>query len=847
MTLVVQGDATEGTILPGTEHSAYAPPPKPGPYVPRPRLLQLLDRAASRPLTLVVAPAGTGKTTLVAGWATEAAHPIAWLALDEEDRDAARLDARLRAVVDTLAPAAGRAGRPGAVLVIDDAHRVDESAGADDLLSGFLQLPPSWLHLVVASRREPTIPLDRLRGRGQVSEVRFAELRFTNDEARKLLCRLDPALAGNGADGVIDKADGWVAGLELAAFAARSARAGNEPFSPALIGPLVRDYVMHEVLAGESPELRDVLADVAVVPEAGPSLAKALTGRQDAGDLLRRAESRGLFVSRLPGQRPFAIAPPVRAALLAEQSAEDPDRVAGRHARAARWYEDAGETVPALEHWLLAGRPRQALALLAAQHAALYDRGLETVVAATLARIPAEVAHADVATMIEYAWCHLLVDRHRFAELVEKVDWWAQRSSPPPFPHLRHRITILRSIAATVDGCWVEGGELARDAVAAMGRGWWHDPLGRFGWNMAARELALSERWSGAPDEAHEAELALSRDPERRLTFEGTRALGEALSGRPVDALRVAAGVRQAAAVADMTILRYELSLAEAIARHELGERAVALLALRELATAPGGTMLFCQVIAAALLAQARLDDGDLAAAREDLHRAEALVATESFGRDGRSWVARAGTVVALAEGAVGRARAYADQVVDPFWGPVCRARVDLAGGDGTDAVAALRQAAPRCGRHEVVRALLQARAVDDHDEAVRLTTAAVSQAVALNLLQTVATEGTEVVALVERAAWAAPEEWMGRLRRAVAPACEAAAAEGAVETLTGRERDVLRLLAGRLTVREIADELYVSPNTLKFHLKTIYRKLGVGSRAEAADVARRLTSVSPR
>lgn len=826
-------------------------------YVRRTRLLALLDEAVSAPLTVVVSAAGTGKTTLLAGWAAEARHPTAWLTLDEADVGAGRLEAGIRAALDTLpsGPLVGSAGRlpsdladrsiPPSVLVIDDAHTVDGGPAAVELLAGFLQHVPPWLHVVVASRREPALPLDRLRGRGQLGEIRFAELRFTADEASDLLCGLDDSLAGGRAEAVVDQAGGWVVVLELAAAACRSARASEEAFSPARKDPLVQDYVMHEVLAGEAPELLDAIADVAVVPEVGPGLARALTGRSDAGDLLRRAEARGLFVTRLPGPGRFALHPPVRAALLAEQAAEAPDRLVERHARAARWYEDVGETVAALDHWLLADRPRQALALLAARHAALYDSGREATVVDTIGRIPQHVADADLASMIDHAWCHLLVDRHRFTELVEKVAWWAGRSPPPA--NLRHRITMLQSIAATADGRCVDGGRLAHETITGMGDGWWQDPLGRFGWNMVARGLALSERWSETADDVRQGELALRRDPERRLAFEGTRALGEALAGRPVDALRVAASIRQAAEVADMAILHHELGLAEALAHRELGDRSRAVPLLETRAGTPAGTLLFCQVLAATELVHARLDDGDVGPARTELNRVEALVAAESFGPDGLRWVGRAGTRVALAEGAVPQARAYAAQVDDAFWGPVCGARVHLAAGSRADAAAVVERARPRCARHEVVRALLRARAADERQEAVDWATAAVEQAVGLNLLQTVAAEGPDVLALVELAAWRAPEAWMDRLRRAAAPAGGVAGPDGLVESLTARERDVLRLLAGRLTVREIAGELYVSPNTLKFHLKTIYRKLGVASRAEAADVARRLTRIQPQ
>ncbi len=135
-----------------------------------------------------------------------------------------------------------------------------------------------------------------------------------------------------------------------------------------------------------------------------------------------------------------------------------------------------------------------------------------------------------------------------------------------------------------------------------------------------------------------------------------------------------------------------------------------------------------------------------------------------------------------------------------------------------------------------------------DREQSLRHMSVAVEKAAAAGLLQTVASEGPDVVLLVECAADRAPEEWLDRLRRAATPTGGVPVAAGDhVATLTGRERDVLRLLAGRLTVREIAAELYVSPNTLKFHLKTIYRKLGVGSRAEAAEVARSMSALPQR
>jgi LuxR family maltose regulon positive regulatory protein len=258
--------------------------------------------------------------------------------------------------------------------------------------------------------------------------------------------------------------------------------------------------------------------------------------------------------------------------------------------------------------------------------------------------------------------------------------------------------------------------------------------------------------------------------------------------------------------------------------------------------------MLYCRILATLELARARLDEGDVDEARRVFRQAEALIDTESFGPGGRDWLARVGTRLALSDGEIDDARRWADQLEDPFWGGISTARVHLAGGNRDDAVAALAGVVPRCVRHEVVLGLLRACAVADHDASAKYAIAAVDLATVNGLLQTVASEGAHAVELVERSAWRVPPQWLDRLRRAAADGVSHSPGGRTelVEPLTAREREVLRFLASRLTVREIADELYLSVNTLKFHLKAIYRKLGVNSRDEAAKAARRMSLARP-
>ena len=211
--------------------------------------------------------------------------------------------------------------------------------------------------------------------------------------------------------------------------------------------------------------------------------------------------------------------------------------------------------------------------------------------------------------------------------------------------------------------------------------------------------VALSERWDDADELINDATIAMRRDPGRGLSLEGIRAMGYAFAGRPVDALRVAAGVRHAAPA--MSILRSELDIAEAIARREIGDRERAIADLRAIADEPDEPKVYCPVAAMVELALAAVDDGDVDAASYELSRAESLLADQPDGHDVREWVSRAATTVAIAAGEPEEARRRAGNITDPFWGPAVpcvRPRRRRAGGRSRRAVdsrAAVR--ATRC------------------------------------------------------------------------------------------------------------------------------------------------------
>ena len=192
---------------------------------------------------------------------------------------------------------------------------------------------------------------------------------------------------------------------------------------PAGSARLVDSYLWHEVLGAERPELVDLLVSTAVVDRMNYGLAETLSGRSDAGDLLREAEERGLFVSGFDSGGWFKVHSLVREVLLAELERRSPDRLREQHARAAEWLESMADPMAAIEHWLDAGASREALRLLAAISVGRLEVGgnVDTI-ARTVDRIPPEVSGADAASLLEYAWCQLPLGRSGFLDAVAAAE-----------------------------------------------------------------------------------------------------------------------------------------------------------------------------------------------------------------------------------------------------------------------------------------------------------------------------------------------------------------------------------------------------------------------------------------
>ena len=389
--------------------------------VGRPRLTEELRRGRDDALVLVSAPAGFGKTTLVAS-ALDDGTPVAWVSLDARDGVGTRFWTYTLHALEAASPGcasaaltlleAGTAGveevvaslvnelsvRPNPVtLVWDDYHLVDNAAEVSDSVALLLEHLPQQLHLVLSTRADPALPLSRLRARGQLVEFRAADLRFTAEETGLYLNRVHGlGLATGEVEALESRTEGWAAALQLAALSLRG-REDATAFIASFAGDdrYVVDYLLDEVLDQQPAHLRRFLLDTSVLDRLCGPLCDAVTGPADGmrgSDVLETFERRNLLLVPLDDHRRWyryhhLFADVLQARLLAER----PGDAAGLHGRASGWYEEAGELEAAVRHSLAAGDVDRAADLIERATPELRRRRAEGLLRSWVSLIPPEV------------------------------------------------------------------------------------------------------------------------------------------------------------------------------------------------------------------------------------------------------------------------------------------------------------------------------------------------------------------------------------------------------------------------------------------------------------------------
>src|SRR6266568_1859221 len=359
----------------------YIPPLRPH-VVIRPRLIERLNEGLHRKMTLIAAPAGFGKTTLVSEWVEGIERATAWLSLDEGDNDPILFLTYLVAALQTIAPNIGE-GVSGVlqspqppppeailtallneittlpdhfVLVLDDYHVLDAKS-VDIALTYLVEHLPPQMHLVIATREDPQLSLARLRARSHLTELRAADLRFTASEAAAFLNQV-MGLSLSAADiaALEDRTEGWIAGLQLAALSMQ----GHQDV-PGLIRAFtgdhryIVDYLVEEVLQRQPAPVRSFLLQTAILDRLHGPLCDAVTGQAEGNARLEALERGNFFVVPLDDKRHWYRYHHLFAEVLsAHLMAEQPDQISTLHRRASEWYEQNGSVADAIRHALAA-------------------------------------------------------------------------------------------------------------------------------------------------------------------------------------------------------------------------------------------------------------------------------------------------------------------------------------------------------------------------------------------------------------------------------------------------------------------------------------------------------------
>jgi LuxR family transcriptional regulator, maltose regulon positive regulatory protein len=458
----------------------HIPPTRPG-FVVRPQLTDRLTKGTAGAIVLVCAPAGFGKTALLADWARRDRRPVAWLSLDDADNDPARFWRHVAAALDRVRP--GVAGRVAAllqglrpasfeavvttlvnelagvaeevVLVLDDYHLI-QTPQVHQSLEFLLEHQPTSLRLVLASRADPPLPLARRRARGQLAELRQRDLRFTPQEATALLrTAVGPDLPQAAIVALGERTEGWVAGLQLAALSLQG-RTDMTGFVAGFSGShrYVLDYLAEEVLDRQPEPLREFLLETSILERLCGPLCDAVTGRSDSQQVLERVERANLFLVPLDEVRGWWRYHQLFADLLhARLERERPDRVAELHRSAAAWSERHGLADDAIRHALAAEEGAWAARLIEQHFDAVFRRAEDATLRRWLRALPAELARARPRLCLAEAYWAVVIDgRLQTAErLLEDAERALAAGTDEPYqPSVGRAASLVANVPAAI-------------------------------------------------------------------------------------------------------------------------------------------------------------------------------------------------------------------------------------------------------------------------------------------------------------------------------------------------------------------------------------------------------------
>lgn len=844
--------------------------------VRRPRLIGRLNEGLQSKLTLISAPAGFGKSTLAAEWVAGGGRPAAWLSLDEGESDVTRFLLYLIAALQTIDAKIGEdlaaalrspqppttgsaltsllneiADAPGnIILVLDDYHLVD-AAPIDDALAFLLERLPPRMHLVIATREDPNLPLARWRARGQLVELRAHDLRFDASEAAEFLNRgMGLTLPAETVAALENRTEGWIAGLQLAAISLRG-HPDAAGFLESFTGShrFVLDYLLEEVLRRQTDAVQSFLLRTSILgrmcgPLCDAVLRDASTPGSETLELLERAN---MFLVPLDEGRRWYRYHHLFAEAL-RQRLQQGSAVAATelHARASAWYEENGLEMEAFQHATAAQDIGRAQRLIEGNGMPLYFRGALIPVLNWLKSLPTEVLDARPVLWTAYASAALATGQANDAKEKLRAAESALEGVPPDVEtrDLVGRIAAIRATLAV--------GRLDMDAVIAQSKRAleYLDPA-----NLAYRtsttwKMGIAYGFQGDLSAAGRAytEVLSASQASGNTVFTLLALAGLGSMQELENELRLAVqSYRNVLALAGDMPFPYatcDAHLGLARIYCEWNDLDSALHHWRQSVPLARniegmGKSVACQLVQARL----RLSQGAVSEAAALLSEADQAVRRNSLTQR-LPEVAAARVLILIRQGDL----AAAGRLAQAHGLPISQARVHLALGESSAALAVLepaRRQAEEKGRQEqrlrvMVLQSIARQAHGDRDEALRLLGEALALTEPNGFVRTFVDEGAPMAGLLAEAiSQGIVPDYASRLLAAFGTPADHS--QALMEPLSRRELDVLRLVAQGLSNHEISERLFLAVSTVKGHNLKIFEKLHVKRRTEAIVRAREL------
>ena len=851
--------------------------------VPRPHLIKALNQGLAGKLTLISAPAGFGKTTLVSSWIdtlqTENATlpplstQIAWLSLDKNDHVPARFLSYIIAALQRVDPHIGVsarsmlqasplpvptlltallndiAARPDPlVLVLDDYHVIDAQP-IDEALAFLLDHMPPQLHLVITTREDPNLPLARLRVRGQLTAVRASDLRFDLTEAAVFLRQtMGLDLSEDNIAALEARTEGWVAGLQLASISLQGRQHDAADFIDAFTGShrFVLDYLVEEVLHRQSESVQRFLLQTSVLDRLCGPLCDAVCLSTDGQATLEALDRANLFLIPLDNERRWYRYHHLFVEFLRQRLQQQyPNNIAEHEIRASEWYEDNGYEIEAFQHAVAANDVQRAERLVEGEGTPMHFRGAGAYVLNWLESLSKTELDARPSLWVTYASTLLFVGQHLAVEQkLQAAEAALQDSgSDDKTKDLVGRIASLRATMAViqndVETIIAESLRAQKylhpdNLIYRISATWALGVAYQFQGNRAAASRAFTKTISIGGDSIYVIAATINlgniQESDNQLTLAAkTYENSLHLAGDPPQPI---------ACEGFLGLARIHYEWNELDAAEQYGQQCFQMTQQMDNVDSFVSYGIF--------LSRLMLARGDVPGAVTVLDEVEEFVHHNNFEFRMPS-VADAQVLALLREGSVEKAAQLARMHDLPF----SQARVHLAEGDSASALAILERLCQQAKDQPDERlkvAVLQAiayQANGELDKALQALRDALMLAEPDGFMRIFLDEGAVMAQLLSDAmAQGMMPGYVSKLLavfEAEKQESDLPLPQALIDPLSERELEVLALVAAGLKNKEIAEQLFISLNTVLYHIKNIYDKLGVRKRTLAIIKAREL------